>query len=77
MSHSFSWQGIPLSSLCEVIRLPAPPRTMLVRKGGKKTSRRVRSEMSHGAPFVPFTGWEPPTKCLAQANTSCVEFSAP
>ncbi len=51
---------------------------MHARNGGRKTSRSVRSEASNGAPLIPLTGCEPPTKCLAQAMTRSVPVkSAP
>ncbi len=37
--------------------------------GGKKFSRKVRSEISAGPTLVPFSGWPWPVRCFRVTNT--------
>ena len=59
---------MPFKSLCEGISVVHPAEIALI-KGGKNTSRSMRSDISAGDPLIPFVVKLPPTKCFTQAKT--------
>jgi len=64
-----AWEGMPSISLYEAMTERIGSSRTARSKGGKKFSRRMRSEMLAGPTLVPFSGCPWPVMCLSVTKT--------